>query len=358
MQVDVLVVGAGPAGSTTARFCAGPDADVLMIDRRKEIGFPVQCGEMLPSTDEMYSIFPKGSNLEELFDLDDSLVAGRCSYVHLVSPGGRVYGLDFISHTLDRRVFDKHLVSLALERGARLETGVSLLSLKGGVARTTSGEIRARVVVGADGPNSLVAREAGLERPSARYPAITCRAEGEFGDAVKMFFGGVAPGGYAWIIPKDKGANIGLGFNNRVHDRPPSEALDSFARGLGCRISDVSLGFVPMSGPVPSTVAGQVLLVGDAAGQTMASNGGGIPTAMIAGRIAGRTITEHLKAGTSLSVYEDRWGGVIGGPLRNSVRIRRLADVAFSGDRLLGIAMAILGRRGLDRAIRCKRLFL
>ncbi|MGB2825476.1 MAG: NAD(P)-binding protein, partial [Thermoplasmata archaeon] len=55
MEVDILIVGAGPAGSTTARFCADRDTEVLMIDRRREIGYPVQCGELLPATKEMYS---------------------------------------------------------------------------------------------------------------------------------------------------------------------------------------------------------------------------------------------------------------------------------------------------------------
>ncbi len=309
-------------------------------------------------TKEMYSIFPKGSDLEELFDIDDSLVAGRSSFIDLVSPRGKAYRLDFVSNTLDRRVFDKHLVSLAIEKGARLEQNVSLLSLKDGVARTTRGEIRAKVIVGCDGPNSLVAREAGAGRPTLRYPAVTCRAKGDFGDAVKMFFGSVAPGGYAWIIPKYGGANIGLGFDNRADRGPPSIALRGFVDRLGCEVSDISLGFVPMSGPVPTTVVGRTLLVGDAAGHTMASNGGGIPTAMIAGRIAGRTIKDHLTSGAALKSYEDRWRHIMDAPLRNSVRIRRLADVAFSRDTLLGMAMAVLGRRGLDRAIRCKRLIL
>ncbi|MCJ2532331.1 MAG: geranylgeranyl reductase family protein [Candidatus Thermoplasmatota archaeon] len=352
------MVGAGPAGSTTARFCADKDTEVLMIDRRREIGYPVQCGELLPATKEMYSIFPRGTNLEELFDIDDSLTAGSCSSVEFISPGGRVYSSDFVSHALDRRIFDKHLVSLAIERGARVEKGVSLTSIEDGVANTTIGEVRAKVIVGADGPNSLVARQAGLQRPSARYPAITCRAEGQFGDAVKMFFGMVAPGGYAWIIPKTMGANVGLGLNRRTCREQPSVALRRFVDNLGCRVTDVALGFVPMSGPVSSTVNGNVMLVGDAAGHTMASNGGGIPTAMIAGRLAGRIAREHVANGNPLSTYEEEWRRVMYNPLSRSLRTKRFADFFFSNDRMLGLAMAILGNRGLDRAIRCKRLFL
>ena len=358
MEVDVLIVGAGPAGSTTARFCAGDGADVLMIDRRREIGHPVQCGELLPHVDEMYTMFPRSEHLEELFTVPPHLVQGENEHVDLVSPGGRAYRCDFRSHTLDRRSFDKHLAKLAVEAGARLETDASFLGLRDGVAQTTLGPVRAKVVVGADGPNSRTARDAGLGNPALRYPAVTCQAKGTFDPAVKMFFGSVAPGGYAWTIPKRGGANVGLGFDPKVFKGRPREAFERFVAGLDCTCEDITMGVVPMSGPVPSTVRGNVLLVGDAAGQTMATNGGGIPTAMIAGRTAGRVVRGYLKGSCALGEYESRWREVMLGPLERSVRTRRMADMVFGSDRLLGAAMFVLGRRGLDRAIRCRPLFL
>jgi digeranylgeranylglycerophospholipid reductase len=358
LEVDVLVVGAGPAGSTTARFCAGGDVEVLMIDRRREIGHPVQCGELLPHVEEMYTIFPEGEQLEELFDVPPGLVAGESAHVDLVSPGGREYRCDFRSQVLDRRSFDKHLADEAVKAGARLETGASFLGFRDGAAQTTLGEVRAKVIVGADGPNSRTARSAGLPNPSLRYPAVTGQARGSFEPDVKMFFGSVAPGGYAWIIPKRGSANVGLGFDPKVFRGRPREAFDRFVSGLGCACEGVTMGIVPMSGPVPSTVGGKVLLVGDAAGHTMATNGGGIPTAMIAGRIAGRTIRGHLAGSCRLEEYEGRWRRVLQRPLETSVRTRRMADMVFGSDLLLGAAMFMLGRRGLDRAIRCQRPLL
>lgn len=351
-------MGAGPAGSTTARYCARKDIDVLMIDRRKEIGSPVQCGELLPEIREMYSIFPDTAGLEELFVFDSESVAGRNHSLELISPGGKTYRIDFASVSLDRRAFDKHLVKLAEEAGARLSTEASLLSIENGVARTSLGDVRAKVIVGADGPNSRTAREAGLRLSSRRYPAISCRGQGQFDPCVKMYFGAMAPGGYAWIIPKDRGANIGLGFSSRYSKDRPSEALERFASSIGASVSDRTLGFVPMSGPVKSTVSGNTLLVGDSAGMVMPSNGGGIPTAMIAGREAGTVIREHLGGRGSLADYERRWRSLMGTPLRNSRRTSRLADLAFTNGSFLGLSMSILGKRGLDRAVRCKRLFL
>ena len=357
MEVDVLIVGAGPAGSTTARYCAGKDLDVLMIDRRVEIGHPVQCGEFLPSVEEMHSMFPKSMDLEDLFDVPDSVVAGESKYVDLVSPRNRTYRCDFTGCTLDRRLFDKHLAKLAVESGARLETRTSLVSIKEGIAKTTLGDVKAKVIVGADGPNSRTARESGLMNPDLRYPAISCQADGSFEPVIKMYFGTLAPGGYAWVIPKRKGANIGVGFNPSLLKERPSELFKKFVTRLGVSYRDVTMGFVPQSGPAVETVRGNTILVGDAAGHVMATNGGGIPIAMLAGRIAGRTIGDHLRKGNPLMEYEHKWKAVLGKPLADSLWTRRLANIFFPTDRRTEFAMRVLGRRGLARAIRCCKVF-
>lgn len=357
MEVDVLIVGAGPAGSTTARYCADGKASVLVIDRRKEIGFPVQCGEFLPSAKEMYSMFPKSIDLEELFAIDESVVAGHSDYVELVSPGGRTYRCSFEGATLDRRSFDKHLARLAVGEGAELKTNTSLLSVTDGVAKTTMGDISYKVLVGADGPNSRTARQVGLENPSARYPAVTCQTDADFEPVIRMYFGSVAPGGYAWVIPKRRGANVGVGIKPGLAIRHPREYFQDFATRLGICYSDITMGFVPQSGPVRRTVSGSAIIVGDAAGHVMPSNGGGIPLAMIAGRIAGESIRRHLSEGTPLADYESRWRAVMEKPLADSLWTRRLGDLFFPGDGRTEFAMRLLGVRGLSRAIRCKRVF-
>ncbi|MBN1678387.1 MAG: NAD(P)/FAD-dependent oxidoreductase [Candidatus Thermoplasmatota archaeon] len=357
MEVDVLIVGAGPAGSTTARYCAGRDTSVLMIDRRREIGQPVQCGEFFPSAKEMYSMFPRSTDLEDLFRIDEGVVVGHVNHIDLVSPRGRTYRCPFEGVALDRRSFDKSLVKLAVEAGAELRAGTSLLSVDDGIARTTIGDIGFKVLIGADGPNSRTAREVGLERPLARYPAVTCHAEGNFDPAIKMYFGSVAPGGYAWVIPKRKGANIGAGFNPKTLSRHPSAYFQEFVARLGVPYRDVTMGFVPLSGPTSRTVGGNTMLVGDAAGHVMSSNGGGIPIAMIAGRIAGRTVKEHLRGGLPLAEYEPRWRSVLEKPLASSLWTRKLGDLFFPADRRMEFAMRVLGVRGLARAIRCKKVF-
>ena len=284
-------------------------------------------------------------------------MVGESALVDFISPKGRVYRCDFIGRTLDRRAFDKHLAKLAVEAGARLHTGTSLLSIVDGVARTTMGDVRAKVIVGADGPNSKTAKESGLRNPELRYPAISCQAEGSFDPIIKMYFGSVAPGGYAWIIPKRKGANVGVGFNPYLLKDKPSDLFERFVSKLGMEYRDVTMGFVPMSGPNPETVKGNTVLVGDAAGHVMATNGGGIPIAMIAGRIAGQTVRDHLKNGVSLAEYERRWRVVLGKPLSDALWTRKFGGYFFPTDRRMEFAMFVLRKRGLARAIRCRKVF-
>jgi flavin-dependent dehydrogenase len=89
----------------------------------------------------------------------------------------------------------------------------------------------------------------------------------------------------------------------------------------------------------------------------MATNGGGIPTAMIAGRFAGQTIREHLAGGSSLGRYEQLWRNAMFKPLKIALRTKWMSDIVFRNDRAVALTLRLLGRKGLDRTIRCKRVF-
>jgi digeranylgeranylglycerophospholipid reductase len=171
-----------------------------------------------------------------------------------------------------------------------------------------------------------------------------------------MFFGNVAPGGYAWVIPKKGSANVGLGAQSKFTGENVRALFDRFLEQNGFKGRETTGGHVPMSGPLENTVKGRVLLVGDAAGHVMASNGGGIPTAMICGKIAGNAIADHVRKGTALERYDELWRAAIGRELRNSLTTRKLGDWVFRRSFWLNFAIRCLGRRGLSRAIRCQKL--
>ncbi len=356
-EYDVVVIGAGPAGSSTAYFAAKNGSRVLMIDQRKAIGEPVQCGEFIPSTKEMERIIPRVKDQAELFDIGDSLIKLRTNKIKFISPKDREYEMDFEGFTVDRRYFDKYLARKATDAGAELWTGTKFMSINKDVVTLNTGEVRGKVIVGADGFKSNVARSAGMEVEHVLCPCMLGQVDGDFEPTVEMFFGKIAPGGYAWVIPKNDGANVGLGIQ-KTRNVSLRNMLNDFLkmRKLG-DIHDLSAGFVPISGPIPQTVKGNVMIVGDAAGQVMATNGGGIPISMICGRIAGNVISEHFENKTPLEKYEEEWRATVGSELKNALETKRMADKAFKRNFTLELAMKLMGSKRMGRAVNCKPIF-
>ena len=347
---------AGPAGSTAARYAARHGHSVLLIDRRAVIGVPVQCGEYVAHNSEMVEIFQGLGGMEDLMKGPYSVKFIDMDAIRIISPKGREFLLPFRGFAVDRSLMDQAIANEAVEEGAELMTNTSALDVRGNKVMTTRGEFEARVIVGADGPFSRVARSSGLEWPVST-PAIGATLRGEFPATCDMYFGSLAPGGYAWVIPKGDTANVGVGVWPRYKGK-----LDLLFAAFLKRMKLPQIrgtgGYVPIEGPVKQTVKGNVLLVGDAAGHVMPPNGGGINTGMICGRIAGETIHEHLENGLPLVEYERRWRAVVGDALKRGRKIRRLADHFFGSDRRLETAMRFLGPKRMGRAIRCQRLFL
>ena len=228
-----------------------------------------------------------------------------------------------------------------------LERNCLFKGIEGGVAKTSQGDVRYKVIVGADGPGSRVAQSLGLPRNQNPYPAVTAQVKGDFEPYLYMFFGDVAPGAYSWIIPKDGRANIGVGFSPKFSNGSLSEYFDRFAQKRGFEVDMKLEGkYVPSEGPIAKTVSGNGMVVGDAAGQVISVNGGGIPLAMIAGRICGKVAASNVKS----SILEK--------PLKTAAFNKKLADTfAFRSERSTVMCMNILGQRRMGNLIRCKRIF-
>ena len=349
-RCDVIVVGAGPAGSTTARYAAEAGLDVLLIEKRREIGLPVCCGEFNASSSILAEALPHAPGFDDLFPVAPGLIQKQIRGAVAVSPGGREYEFDLAGYTVNRNEFDRHLADEAVRAGAALSLDTKFLGREDRRVRTSRGEVEARVVVAADGPLSPVARSAGMERNAVLAPAITCQVDGDFGDRLRLYFGNsVAPGGYAWIFPKQGCANVGLGVQRPAEPLPI--LLRAFLARNGFVARDVQAGFVPVSGPIPRTVRENVIAVGDAAGHVVASNGGGIATAMICGRLAGLAVARHLLEGEPLAAYEQAWRSAVGRELLAAAKTKRMADRVLRSDLLIERAMHLLGGRGIRNAI-------
>jgi digeranylgeranylglycerophospholipid reductase len=355
-RFDVVVVGAGPAGSLAARAAAEGGVRTLLLDHRPELGHPVQCGEFIPSPEELGDLFACPGLIHAAFDPPAAAVLRETRWMTCVSPYGHRFRFPLKGATVSRRAFDKALAHRAEGAGAELRYPVGVTGVEGNQVHLSGGDrVEAGVVVGADGPLSTVGRSVGLVPSRTMFRMITATVDGPAGDGIDLYFGRVAPGGYGWAFPRAHDLNVGLG----VARLPPGQTLAGLLDHLLARQDlgtprELTRWWVPMGPPPTSLVRGNVLLCGDAANLVMATNGGGIPTAMMSGWLAGRAAAEHVRARRPLAAYDEAWRAALFEPLDRAARLWQFGDHFARYDPLLALGMRYIGGSGLDAMMRMR----
>ena len=158
-DIPLAVVGAGPAGSTAA-LVAARELDVVLIDRKNEIGSPVQCGGFLPEAWELEALLPHTRLPEALREIPENCILHRTRLQRIYSPSGKSKEFAVAGRILDRRAFDRHLASQAARAGARIlpATRAALVEGRLELSGHYGGRLRPRMIIGADGPSSVVSR--------------------------------------------------------------------------------------------------------------------------------------------------------------------------------------------------------
>ena len=377
---DVLVIGAGPAGSMTAKWAAKKGARVVMLEKRQEIGSPVRCGE--------------GMSKDWLADV--GIRPGR--WVNLEVEGARIYSPsekvfeinekqagNEVGYVVERDEFDKQLAIDAANAGVEIllkTSAVAILKEHGRVVGAKIKqfgepyEIRAPITIGADGFESQVGRWAGIPTNIATRDMDTClqyRMANVDCDVryCDFFLGRVAPGGYVWIFPKAEGlANVGIGVQvSQVQN--PADARTYLDRWIdkhpgyakGKKIDMVG-GGVSISPPLRQTVADGIMLVGDAARMIDPLTGGGIANGCIAGKICGTVAAEAVGTGDVskefLQRYEKGWRARLEEKLyRNWLakeKLVTLSDETFDKlvDALAGVKLEKLNVHNILKAVHAK----
>lgn len=357
----MVIIGAGPAGLSTARSAATKGLKVIVLEKKREIGFPLKCAGFLPSPNEMKKLLPEADAFLGLLDFGSDVRVHRCRVVEAVFPSGRKLSASFDGQALDRRALERSLAQEATERGAILSLSSRVWSIDGRTIRTTvEGEktkFEAKVTVGADGAHSIVAAQYGeRHRPDQLafcYAHEYCNADID-PNRVQMFFGrDYAPGGFAWLIPRGLDLmNLGMGIRDRY--RRPGENLNSLRqRFLSLPQVAASVrraqplariaAHVPIAGPRKRTAFKDALLVGDAAGQVLSHVGSGVATSIIAGEIAGSAIYEYLTNRRPLASYETDWRRTMGKALESSLKIRVMLEKFVERDWLLNRIPDLIG---------------
>ena len=342
-DVDVLVVGAGPAGSVAAWHAkqAAPELDVVLLERDPAVGAPVRCAEGVGD-----------AGLREFVNPDRAdWTSRRITSVIFQAPDDTEVvladcGLGWI---LDRTRFDAYLAAQAAATGAEVLVGAEATAMtRNGdgrwhvrvVERGTETVYQARVVIGADGVETMVGRWAGLD---TRVPSRDMESCAQYvlqgidfdPDAIYLQFSdAIAPGGYAWIFPKAVGvANVGLGLVALKTDgRNARQYLDAWiARRFpnGAR-TGYTVGGVIVHTTIKQTYADGVMIAGDAAHMINPLSGGGINNAMKGGRLAGCTAAAAIREGDTserrLSAYHKAWMDLLGEDHLKYYRIKQALE--------------------------------
>jgi digeranylgeranylglycerophospholipid reductase len=340
-RYDLIVVGAGPGGSTAAWQAAEQGLSVLLLEKRQEIGSPVRCAEGVPH-----------QALLDFVEPNPDWISSRVSQAQVIAlQSGQVVqcwqGTGGLGYVLERRVFDRVLAERAADAGAqvRVKTPVTDLLIEDGIVggvvaelRGQRAEIEASVVIAADGVESRVGTWGGLDTQLPLEDTMACAQyllSGIQWNPSRLGYWideEIAPGGYAWVFPKgDRQANVGLGvqadfaaetalaYLNRFVDREPCLAQSS-------PVTLVS-GVVPVARPCQKLVTDGLMLVGDAARQVDPLTGGGIINAMIAGRLASQVAAEAVNASDTsaerLAEYQQQADRIIGRRLERNYRLRK-----------------------------------
>ncbi len=359
-EYDVVVIGCGPAGATTARVAAEGGLRVLLVDKKQELGAPIQCSGALSA---------HALRDARLAPHDDFIAAPVFGFA-ISNAEGQTVTLDYrqlkpekyrhrpLGYVVDRRRFDRHLATQAERAGATLWLKTEAHGYtprrdgRAEVRLSRLGEpltVRCRVLVGADGVQSQVGKWAGLSTHVKLSELASCLqwvVDGvETNGLLEIVTGHrFAPGGYAWLFPKENGyAEVGVGVIRTMTDRDARWHLQEFVhrsfmadRFKNSRILEIQAGGVPLAAPLQKQVADNLLLVGDAARHVNPVTGGGIHTAMQSGLIAGEFLADFLARGQppsagNLAGYQRRWQAQVGHVLwklyRQKSRIFREPDI-------------------------------
>lgn len=353
---DCIVVGGGPGGSWAAKHAADLGASVLLLEKDREIGTPVRCAEAVGA-----------AGLKAVVEPEQRWISNVIHGAVLVAPDGSEVTVtsEFAQgYMLERKIFDYDLAQIATTSGVEVLTKAyvyDLIKPNGtvqGVRFQHLGEdyeVRAKIVIGADGVESRVGRWAGLKTNIKMRDMESCLqmtlsnidVDPKF---IYFYFGrNIAPGGYLWIFPKnERVANVGIGISGEfAKHKSAKRYLEGFIRRRfpHAGVLYTVVGGVPCAPTLKKITSDGFMLVGDAAHQVNPMSGGGITTAMLAGKIAGtvagRAIARNDVSGKRLQQYAQEWQKAEG---RNHETLHKIKKAVYklSDEDLNRTASAVL----------------
>lgn len=323
---DVLVIGGGPSGSTAARFAARKGIKVILLEKRKELGVPVQCAGYVPW------------QITQEVELPEAVISQRVYSMRTYISDGEVIKTKANGFIIHRDLFDKALIKEAIKEGTELLLDVKAIGYEDGLVWTNKGlKIKARVIIGADGPHSTVGKWIGQSNTDFIHTAqYQMKLSNEL-SSTEVYFRRDIPGGYGWVFPKGKTANVGCGVCLKFGVKPIT-ALHSFVEYLQGEgiieppVLDRTGGAIPVSGLINRLHLNNMLLVGDAGGMAHPITGAGVLNAVLAGKIAGEVAAKAVLKNNLdiLTEYEEECRMLLDEPLMKARQKRKAMETHWN----------------------------
>ncbi|MBQ8018271.1 MAG: NAD(P)/FAD-dependent oxidoreductase [Methanobrevibacter sp.] len=294
---DVVVVGAGPVGSTIAYYLTNQGLNIAIIDKKRQIGYPLQCAGILS---------------KHIFDnnhLPDEVILNNVkgAFLHSKNHILKVEKDTTQAYIIDRISYDEFLLNRAIQNGVKFinQKVIDVDSDEALTYLSNSHVIKSKIVIGCDGYNSILSKSIGNNQNS--FPASQMlvkiaesnmqsfrNAKSKTEDYVDTYLLEDVLPGFLWVIPlKNDLYRIGL-FSNQTHKRQDEVIINFLNQNFEYEIVEKYKGFIPIFDEKSQMVNGRLVLIGDAAGQIKPTSGGGLLVAFDACDMACKYIVEAI----------------------------------------------------------------
>lgn len=317
MSFDVVVAGGSVAGLFCAREVAKAGHSVLVIEEDFEVGTPEHCGGLVSASGlEDLGIIPSTKTLDS-----------QIQRAKLSSPSGTTLEINAKKQNvivINRRELDKQIAHQAQKNGAEIKVRTSLKEIKQNQALTSAGTFDFKILVDARGVSSIIQKDRTGTLQSAQYEIY---ADWIQKGLVEVNFDSQKyPGFFSWVIPATNGIGkvgvAGKGIN-------AIQAIEKFLESKG-KHSTIRKVFAPIwvNGPIDDFVSGNIVIVGDAAGQSKPTTAGGIYSCGVGGILAGKAISLFLESKNpdDLKSYQKSWNQKFGKEFEKQLFARKMLE--------------------------------